>query len=517
LFVLSGALLGGLLDQRVAATTGRDEDTLRTFSEILSLIEQRYMEEVPPDDLIHSSIRGILNHLDPHSNFLDPDTYRAMREEQRGHFSGLGIVISKPSVEEPITVISPIEGTPAHRIGIRAGDVITHIEERETLGMTVEEAVRHLKGPKGTPVTITVSRTGTDEPLQFTIVRDDIPTVSIQHAYLIRPGVGYIRIANFTRTTQRELLENIDRLRAQGMQNLLLDLRGNPGGLLDQAVKVAEEFLERGKMIVYTQGRVPGSDQEFRANAKQPLLDMPLIVLVNRFSASASEIVAGAIQDHDRGLIVGTTTWGKGLVQTVYPLRHDSALALTTARYYTPSGRLIQRDYSSFEDYFSADPAVYESEERETRQTASGRTVYGGGGITPDMVVEVEDPTPFMSRFDRTPIFKFAVNFTARNPDLDKDSFVITDAILKQFTDFLVEEEEIEATLEEVVENRDRLGALIQQEVFNALWGIQEGYKVIAESDVQIQVALDHFSDARQLAQSASRNQSDGLNPIPHQ
>lgn len=513
-FILAGSLLGGLTDQKASATTAKTEDTLQTFSEILSLIEQKYMEEIPPDRLIHSSIKGILNHLDPHSNFLDPDIFKAMQEEQRGSFSGLGIVISKPSIEEPITIISPIEGTPAFRVGIRAGDVITHIEGLETLGMTVDEAVHRLKGPKGTSVTITIRRTGADEPLQFSIIRDDIPTVSIQHAYLIRPGVGYIRINNFTRTTHRELLEKMTSLKSQGMKNLLLDLRWNPGGLLDQAVKVSEQFLDRGKLIVYTRGRIPGSDQEFRASARRPALDLPIIVLVNRYSASASEIVAGAIQDHDRGLIMGTTTWGKGLVQTVYPLRQDSALALTTARYFTPSGRLIQRDYSSFEDYFSENPSIPVESEREVRQTDLGRKVLGGGGITPDFEVKAEEPTPFMSRLNRTPIFNFAVRFISQHNGISKETFEVTEAILGEFARFL-DSEDIPATPEEIAGNQDYLQTVIKQEIFNSLWGIQEGYKILAERDVQIQTALDHFSDARQLARSAAEGKISKSVPAP--
>ncbi|MBI4160886.1 MAG: S41 family peptidase, partial [Acidobacteria bacterium] len=397
------------------------------------------------------------------------------------------------------TVIAPIEGTPAERAGIRAGDVITHIEDLETLGMTVEEAVRRLKGPKGTSVQITVRRALSEEPLRFTIVRADIPTVSIQYAYLIRPGIGYLRIHNFTRTTERELQGKLDELLALGMQNLLLDLRSNPGGLLDQAVKVAEQFLERDRLVVYTRGRVPGSDQEFRANPKRPLLDLPLIVLVNRSSASASEIVAGAIQDHDRGLILGQTTWGKGLVQTVYPLRQDAALALTTARYYTPSGRLIQRDYSSFEDYFSENPPLPEDSEREIRHTDLGRKVLGGGGITPDIEVPGEEPTPFMARLSRQPILQFAVQYAARHPDLSRDSFRVTDGILEEFARYL-RKQEIPASADEMRENRSYLETAIRQEIFSNLWGIQEGYKVLVESDRQILTALEHFADARQLA-----------------
>jgi len=342
--VILGTLAGGFLGPRLGAAAERPNDRLKTFSQILGIIQERYIDEVSPEVAIEGAIRGMLKTLDPHSNFLNSGDYQDMLEEQQGSFSGLGIVISKPALDKPLTVISPIEGTPAYRAGIRAGDVISQIEGIDTLDMSVDQALKRLRGAKGSQVSITVTRPGEEAPLHFTMTRDDIPTKSIQYAFMLRPEIGYIKVANFTRTTDRELEEKLEGLKAAGMDRLILDLRGNPGGLLDQAVRVADKFLAKGQRIVYTRGRTRGSDQEYLASGGGTHIDFPLIILVNKYSASASEIVAGAVQDHDRGLIVGKTTWGKGLVQTVYPLSHRSALALTTARYFTPSGRLIQRD-----------------------------------------------------------------------------------------------------------------------------------------------------------------------------
>lgn len=502
IFVIGGSFAGGLLGGRTATLAERTGEQLGTYTQLLSLIQARAAEPVDPGVVIEGSIRGMLRTMDPHSNYLDPEDYRHMLEEQHGSFSGLGIVISKPSQDQPLTVMSPLEGTPASNAGIRAGDVISQIEGVDTLDMTIDDALRRLKGPKGTKVTITVTRPGYDEVLHFTITRDDIPTNSIRQSFLIRPGVGYVKIENFTRTTDRELEEKLRLLQKQGMTRLVLDLRRNPGGLLEQAVRIADRFLKKDQMIVYTRGRISGADQEYRATGAANKVDLPLVVLVDRFSASASEIVAGAVQDHDRGLIVGETTWGKGLVQTVYPLSQDAALALTTAHFYTPSGRLIQRSYDSIEDYLSHD----EDEEvarapgaaREVRYTDGGRAVYAGGGIRPDALVR--DPVPeFIERLARgQSFFHFAVAYNARNKGLTR-SFEVTPAVMQEFGRFL-DSRKVRFTAAEIEEHATRLKGEIKEAIFSALWGFEEAYKVHAETDVQIQKALDLFPEAQQLA-----------------
>jgi len=500
-FVFAGSVAGTLLGGPQQVVPDQHADGLGTFSQILSVVQSRAAGKVESKDAIEGAIRGMMRTLDPHTNYLDADDYRHMVEEQQGSFSGLGIVISKPAHDKPLTVISPLEGTPAWNAGIRPGDVISQIEGTDTLDMSIDEALRRLKGPKGTKVSITITRPGDEEVLHFTLVRDDIPTNSIRYAFMLRPGIGYIRIDNFTRTTEREMEEEIQALYQQDMNRLVLDLRRNPGGLLDQAVRVSDHFLRKGQMIVYTQGRIRGSDQEFRASGMGNHPELPLIVLVDKFSASASEIVSGAIQDHDRGLIVGKPTWGKGLVQTVYPLSQGAALALTTARYYTPSGRLIQRDYDSLEDYLSYEDegAPEATPASEIRRTDSGRTVYGGGGIHPDVLVDLEPTSKFVDQLQRgQAFFHFSVEYNTRHKGLTR-GFEVTPAILSEFQQFL-DRRKIAWTPAEIEADEARLKTEIRQAISSTLWGLEEGYKVTIEIDRQVQRAIDLFPEARQLA-----------------
>ena len=507
----AGSLTGGFLSPRVDAASDRSNDRLKNFSQILGIIQDQYVEEVSPEVAIEGAIDGMLKTLDPHTHFLNSIEYQDMMEEQHGSFSGLGIVISKPTLDKPLTVIAPIEGTPAYRAGIRPGDVISQIEGVDTLDMSVDHALKKLRGPKGTQVNITVVRPGEDAALKFSIVRDDIPTRSVPYAFMIRPEVGFIRVSNFTQTTDRELEEKLQALKKAGMNKLILDLRGNPGGLLEQAWRMADKFLSQGQKVVYTRGRVKGADQEYTATGSGTHIDFPVVVLVNKYSASASEIVAGALQDHDRALIVGKTTWGKGLVQTVYPLSQRSALALTTAHYYTPSGRLIQRDYGSLEDYFylsqdeESEPAPAE---RETRRTDSGRVVLGGGGITPDISVDAPQLDKFLRHLDNEQVyFGFAVQFNLKHKELDR-TFTLDDATMADFRKYL-DERKIPYTEADMQKDDAYLRAWIRKEISSARWGNEEGFKAFAEVDPQIQKALDSFPEARQLAHLGEESPED--------
>jgi carboxyl-terminal processing protease len=504
LVLMAGILAGGYFGDQALATSEHLADQLRTFSDMLDLVQERYMDEQDPAELVYGAIRGVLRTLDPHSNFLDPQSYREMREEQRGSFSGLGIVISLRGEENLLTVISPIEGTPAHRAGLRAGDIISMIDNEETSGMSIDQALVKLRGKKGTTVNLVILREGAEEPLHFTLTRDDIPTASIPYSYMLRPGVGYIKVKNFTQTTSEELDQKIHALAQQGMDRLILDLRGNPGGLLEQAVKVASRFIGGGKMIVYTRGRVTNSDQEYFGSSEQGSLRYPLIVLVNQGSASASEIVAGAIQDHDRGLVVGETTWGKGLVQTVYPLSQESALALTTAKYYTPSGRLIQRDYHSLEDYFSyADTSRLPEDEREVRFTDAGRKVLGGGGISPDVEIKIPDAPEFIQQLERKAVFfDFAVQYLVKH-QVGRD-FQPDDPLLAQFQKMLVQKK-IDFKPEDIKDNLDFLRKGIRAEVIGNAFGLEERNKALADIDPQILKALDLFPRAQAMLAAIKR------------
>jgi len=526
--ISSGALAGGLLGGRVLAGGDRLDEKMKTFSQIIGVVQDKYVEEVPGEDLIYDGIRGMLRTLDPHTNFLDSENYKDMQDEQRGNFYGLGIVISKRSKDEPLTVISPIDGTPASRLGVRAGDIISHIVDAsrnvdiDTLDLTIQDAVKYLKGPKGSEVVITIQRLGTEEPLTFKIVRDKIDTPSVSNSFMIRPGTGYIKLANFTQTSAADLDRAIGALKSRGMERLILDLRLNPGGLLDQAVKVADRFLPDGKMIVYTRGRVPGSDQEYFATKAGDDNDMPIVVLINRGSASASEIVSGALQDHDRALVVGETSFGKGLVQSVFRLSNQTGLALTTAKYYTPSGRLIQRDYSSLEDYFydlddddAAAPGGDEVPGREVRHTDTGRVVYGGGGITPDVVVKAEDLSKLVTDLSRKNLFfKFAVQHVLEVEQIPKgatDAAQVDDLVagyhpddksLAAFKKFLATNK---VTVDEgdFKKDQETIRTFIKAEMLETVGGLALRDRVLAENDPQVIKAIDMIPRARELAMLA--------------
>jgi carboxyl-terminal processing protease len=512
---LGGSLLAGAFSRRAHANNWENENFIRSFATIIQVVQDNYHEPIEPDVLVEGAINGMLRTLDPHSHYLNIRAYRSMREEQQGSFSGLGIVIQKLGRDRPLTVISPIDGTPAARLGIRAGDIISRINGETTDGISSTDAVERLRGPKGSSVHITIVRPGFTEPLEFTVTRDTIPTDSVVNPYMIEPGTAYLKIRNFTQTTDRELQSAMEELENQGMQRLILDLRGNPGGLLDQAVAVADKFLDRGKKLVYTRGRIQGANKDYYASDEASYPDVPLVILVNRGSASASEIVAGAIQDHDRGLIVGETTWGKGLVQSVFPLTRNNALALTTAKYYTPSGRLIQRDYESLENYvaYRTDENYEPTIDRSARKfTDAGRTVYGGGGIAPDFEVELREPSEFITRMYRTSsFFRFAVEYLTGHPDVTT-GFQVNDEVLEQFRLFLMDNE-IPFEESEIVEDREDVQMFVKAEILSARFGLVQGERVRNASDDQVRKALTLFPQARELALLADESDHSSLEP----
>jgi carboxyl-terminal processing protease len=519
--VIAGAVVGGVFGSRAQAKADRYTEFLRRYTHVLKVVEDEYVTEVDPKELVHASIRGMLRTLDPHSNFLPKQEYTQLQERQQGSYHGLGISVQMR--DGSLTVISPFEGTPAYRLGIRSGDVISKIEGEATRGMELDDAVKRLRGPKGSEVTISVTRAGYDQPLDFTIVRDKIDLRSVLYAFLLKDDVGYLRISDFTETTEDELHENLVELQMQGAKKLVLDLRDNPGGLLDQAVAVSNKFLKKGALIVYTRGRTEGSDYDYVANRASSHLDMPLIVLVNRGSASASEIVSGAIQDHDRGLIVGETTFGKGLVQSIYRISEGNGLALTTAQYFTPSGRSIQRDYSgSIDDYYyTARAEEPPPPHGEAKLTDAGRKVYSGGGISPDIHVSYPRlPQPILTLNSRNAFFKYATRFAAKddnrsvegagvqpkeirtarpkNVRLVDERFRVNDEVLEDFFGFL-DQEQVPYSREELLAAREPLSLRIEVEIYNALWGAEAAQKIAVSYDPQIQKALESLSDASQL------------------
>jgi len=510
--LVAATLVGGALGEKLPAAAERDMPSLDEYADILTTLSDWAPEPVSPEKIVYASIHGMLSRLDPHTAFLEPDDYAAMREKQQGSFFGLGIQIQKRMGK--ITVIAPMEGTPAFKLGIRAGDIITHIEDEELKeDVSTDEVVRKLRGPKGTQVTITIRRAGIDEPIRMTITRAEIPTRAVPYAFMITPDTGYIFLRDFTHTSSRELAAALDNLEKQGMKKLMLDLRGNPGGVLDQAVDVSDIFLGKGAKVVYTRGRTASSAQDFFAPGEGPHFDKPLVVLVNRGSASASEIVAGAIQDHDRGVIVGQRTWGKGLVQSVYTLPYGAGLALTTARYYTPSGRWIQRDYSDLLAYVNPedpDAAVSEKSNEETKKvgqpfyTDAGRIVFAAGGITPDFLVKNNFDSKLVTQLlARNMFFNFAVQWLPRHPEVRQDLQVVS-ALRQEFFRFV--EASKFSTADELSRqwseepNKDLLDFALRIDIANVRAGLEAGWKVRASGDMQVQKGLTLFDEAARIA-----------------
>ena len=510
--VLACGCVGMLFGQRLNTTTAVGDsdlrDSVKSFTQVYEVVQQNYAEPVNPDKAIYNgAIPGMLRVLDPHSNFFDPKAYAALREDQRGKYYGVGMQVGPRN--NKVIVIAPFSGAPAYRAGIRPGDVIIAVDGKITDNMSTADVADLLKGPKGTTVKITVLREGTDKPIDFNVVRDEIPRYSVDVHFMIKPGIGYIHVNGFQETTEHEVSVALDELQAQGeLKGLILDLRQNPGGLLSEGVGVADKFLKKGQVIVSHHGR-SSPEKIYRAAHGNGGKDYPLVVLVNRGTASAAEIVAGAIQDHDRGLIVGETTFGKGLVQTVYPLSENTGLALTTAHYYTPSGRLIQRDYNgvSLYDYYynSRDKGdgTPPTPSREVKMTDSGRTVYGGGGINPDVVIEPIKSNKFQDTLlQKYAFFNFAKHYVINHKVTQ--SFQVDDAVMQEFRKFL-DAQQIPFTEAELAQNNDWVRSNIKAELFVNEFGSQEGLKVHAETDPTVQKALDLLPKAKELADNAKK------------
>ena len=510
LVALFGA--GFLFGKSPAATDGSYRE-LDAFVEVLDRVRRDYVEPVDSGKLVQSAIDGMMKDLDPFSQYMDKAEYADLRSVTTGHFGGLGIVISVR--DEYPTVISPIEGTPAYTLGIQSGDVIVKIDGASTRGLSNEEAVRRLRGPTGTDVTITIARAG-ETGRDFRIRREEITVKSVPYAFEVAPGVGYLRLSTFSETTGEEVRTAIERLEAAGARSIVLDLRDNPGGLLSQAVDVTEAFVPKNSLVVYTKGRAEGSDTKVFARSQRPHTEQPLIVLSNSGSASASEIVAGAIQDLDRGLVVGTTSFGKGSVQTLIEFRgRGTALKLTTAKYYTPSGRSIHRDTWSKStrdleraiDEGELDPddpdAIHggaDSAQRPTFKTKAGRLVYGGGGITPDEVVKADTLQALSREIERRGLFfKHAVRWAAAHPDEEAAPTTVPPAMWDGFVR-LLEETKTPYTKTQLVDERAYLERGIRRELARRLGGARGdelAFRVGLESDAQLHRAIELLNQAR--------------------
>jgi len=522
---ISGPVPAGKASENVSEITLH-----RNFVEGMTIIRENYVEKIDYEPLTTAAIQGMLRALDPHSNYYDRKSFEEMRMEQRSQYYGIGASIQQRF--RGVYVIEPFKNTPAAGVGLRYGDQIITIDGESTEGWSADKIRDHLRGDLGTDVSLCVRRAGLADPVSVTMERAAVDLSSISSFYMVRPGIGYIALSRgFHSTTTDELNAAIANLKDQGMRSLLLDLRGNPGGFLEQAIRVCDKFLKKGQTIVSVRVREgsPG-DKDWPSESGNPET-FPLVVLIDDGSASASEIVAGAIQDHDRGLIVGEPSFGKGLVQTIIPLLSGAGLTLTTARYYTPSGRLIQRDYSngsSYEYHFrrtvngKADPT--HGPRTDMRRTDTGRQVYGGGGIEPDIKIESPVPTNVQNVIWSTGLFLFvrelmagriasAPEFKRNMTEFDHEpkpaEFEITDQIAKSYrdfmADFIAQNEEIGLTMKMVDENMAWSRKKLREEVLIAAYGVDTQKRMMLDSDVQLQRSIIEIPQSAQLAERARR------------
>jgi carboxyl-terminal processing protease len=515
--VVLSAVVGGFFGRSALSAQDQVPDQYRVFTAALSAIEANAITAPESDRLVYGAISGMLQTLDPHSSFMDPRSYAQMRERQEGRYYGLGITISV--VDGDITVVSLFEGSPAYQKGMRRGDVIAQITGEDTKGWTSDQAVRKLRGPKGTPVSIAIRRSGYNGLIPLDVVRDEIQMPTVTATFMLDAATGYVRLSEFGENSDAELGRALRDLSRQGMKRLVLDLRNNPGGALDQAIKISNRFLPRGDMVVYTRGRVPNSDQDYRATEQSDYLDLPMVTLVNRSSASASEIVSGALQDHDRSLVVGETTFGKALVQSVYRVSEGAGVAVTTAHYYTPSGRLIQRPWDDgFDDYLTftqrdQDPNKAHAAS-DLKYTDSGRKVYSGGGVEPDRrfdgPTEGFNPSRFSrtiynrnlfdtyaQRFSRRGDTRITVTPTAMPRELAAD-FEVTPAMMAEFKQH-VEKARLKWDEAAWQKDQDFIKAMIRYEIDFDLFGVAAARRNLSQRDPQLQYALGLFSEAEQL------------------
>ena len=520
------ALIGGLFGRNALVAQDQLPDQYKVFAAALRAVEENYVGEAPSDRLVYGAISGMLQTLDPHSSFMDAKSYATMRERQEGRYYGLGISISV--VDADITVAAVFEGSPAYQKGVRRGDVIAKIEGDDTKGWGSDKAVQRLRGQKGTPVGISVRRSGYDKLIDLQVIRDEIHMPTVPAAFMMDSTTGYLRLTDFGENTDQELGRALKDLTSKGMKRLVFDLRGNPGGALDQAIKVSNRFLPQGDMIVYTKGRVQNSAQDYRAQEKSDYLNLPMLTLVNRSSASASEIVSGALQDHDRSLIVGETTFGKALVQSVFRVSGGAGAAITTARYYTPSGRMIQRPWDgTFDEYLTYTLREQDANKahrtEDLKYTDSGRKVYSGGGVEPDRRLDGPvmgfNPTrfartiyarnffgSFSERFRRRGDTRITATSTQAVRELTPD-FMVDDKMVTEFRQH-VEGQKPALKFDEEAWKKDQnfIRAMIRFEIDLDLFGVETAWQNLVKLDPQVQFGMGYFPEAQTLLDTSKQS-----------
>ena len=503
------AFIFSRFENREAYSSDSVREQLQRFNQVFSVIDRHYV--VPPDreKVITGAINGMLSELDPHSVYIPPKNLERVNEQFQAEFEGIGIEFVV--LNKVLTVVAPIIGGPSEAVGLLPGDQIVRIEGKSAYGITEDEVQKSLRGKKGTKVKLVINRPGDSEHFEVTITRDTIPIYSVMASFLLEDGeTGYIYLGRFARTTAEEVEDALNKLEGQGMKQLIFDLRGNSGGYLDQAFKVADKFIPGGYKIVYTKGRTGQLDEDFYSSSQRTHPMYPIVVLVDHGSASASEIVSGAIQDLDRGLVLGQTSFGKGLVQNQIPLMDNGALRLTVARYYTPSGRLIQRSYDeeNVVDYYSEaydDSSANKADSTKQYETLGGRIVYGGGGITPDSVLVPDKITRFTNRLRMKRVFfEFGSNWASNNrkkiKDFEsfRDDFNINDKMIDELKK-IIERHEIEFSQTAFDKDRDYISLLMKSEIARHLWDSEHYYMIRLTGDTEVQHAKELIIEAERI------------------
>ncbi len=519
------------------------------YQSALSIIDTNYAGEVDYEKATQAAIQGMLYMLDPHSTYFTRTEFQKLKEDQDSRFYGIGVSILQH--RDGVYIQALVENTPAARSGLRYGDRIIEVDGKDAREWTSAEVSKNVRGERGVPVRVKIERAGSADPMEFTIKRDAVPLPSIRNSYMIRPGVGYVGLTGgFQHTTDDELSEAMTKLKSQGMRQMVLDLRGNPGGLLDQAIKVSSRFIPRGEVITSVRGRTDYSSPDVYRSIGDDTENISLVVLINNGSASASEIVAGAIQDHGRGLLVGQTSFGKGLVQKVFNLPYGSGLTLTTAKYYTPYGRSLQRDYSSgsLYDYYVRHQEDEEASDAASQQkgeprpspsakpsptpppsgpavtTAAGRVFYGGGGITPDIVARPLVATTLRTRIAEAAFYftrqlaggqiagleEYRVEKTEFGKSPRPTDYPISDRVIEAFRNFLVREPANGLSPSQIESEMDFTKLRLRDEIITAAFAGDAGNRVLLDSDPQILRALEALPEAKRLAESVKHSPSIG-------
>lgn len=522
LLLIIGVFIGIQVEKIFSGDNLRE--SIRKFSDVISLTGKYYIEEVDSQKLVESAIKGMMDELDPHSVYISAKEFVQVEESFRGDFEGIGIEFQV--VNDTLTVVSPISGGPSEQLGILSGDRIIEIENKSVIGITNDEVRQKLRGKAGTKVSITILRPSSGRKINYQITRDKIPIYSVDASFMVDKTIGYVSISRFSETTSEEVLQALNKLSKNGMKKIILDFRGNPGGYLNQAVRISDFFLDGKKKIVYTLGRIKDFDEEYFASESYTYEKNPLIILINRGSASASEIVAGAIQDWDRGLIVGETSFGKGLVQRQFELSDNSALRLTISEYFTPSGRNIQRPFDnkkSKKDYFTetfeiddpeGDNFFHQNEKDTSKPTFSTlvkkRKVYGGGGITPDYIIKNDELTELSQNLLKENIFySFILNYldsygnkikSEFGDDLNKfrKEYSIDNSVLNSFISY-ARSKGINVKEDELKKDYSYIKSRLKAQIARNFWKNEGWYAVLLEEDNQFKRAVSLFNDAESL------------------